>query len=241
MTGMTIDNVGYTPAQGYGYTRVALIRGSGVPAIEKARAAVVEALDAYDDVKRRRDSARVAVERFDELAQAEAIVAGAAGERFDVAASREKKATVTQALKDLELETLSASSFLSRSHADYQTALSENLDALRKVARDQATDCSLRLSTALEMTRGAQTRLDAALAVMAGASELAVGMPVPANAAPREASDDFDDSGYPNVLASVAAGELERSLGWLARWIARADEQAAERKAAIKSSAGVEG
>ncbi|WP_144833020.1 hypothetical protein [Microbacterium sp. BH-3-3-3] len=236
-TSMSIESVGYSAASGAGFTTTLVVRGTGVPAIEKALAAFDKALDADAEIKRKLASARTMLERFDELANAEAIIAGATGGKVDPAEVRSRKVAATQAVEDLELEAASTGSYLTTARSEYMAAVRENLEALRKAARDEAADCSLRLSTALEMTRNASARLDAVVSLFAGSAEIANGMAIPAHVAPKTAADDLNDGGYPNVIASLAADELEHSLGWLSRWITRADEQAAERKAAAKEKA----
>lgn len=241
-TTLSIESIGYSAASaGYGHTTTILIRGTRVPAIEKAVVAFDKAHAADAEIKRKLEHARTAVQRFDEIAQVEAANAGAVGRKFDTAEMRSRKVATIQALEDLELEAVASSSFLTSVRGDYMNALRENLEALRKAARDDAADCALRLTTAYELTTGAAERLGGVVAVLSGATELANGMSIPTNAAPRTSEDGFDDSGYPNVLASVAAGEIERSLGWLARWIERADEQAEERKAEAKKAKSADG
>lgn len=235
-TTLSIESVGYSAASaGYGFTTTTIVRGSRVPAIEKAVAAFDKAHAADADLKRKLEAARTTVQRFDEIAQMEASSAGATGRKFDAAEVRTRKVAAVQALEDLELEAVASSSFLTSVRSDYMTALRENLEALRKAARDEAADCAVRLTTALELTNGTAERLGAVVTLLAGAGELANGMQ-PTLTAPRTSADNINDGGFPNVLASVAAGEIERSLGWLSRWTARADEEAEARKVEAKKA-----
>lgn len=232
---MHTEITGYVDAHDH-YMRVALLHDTGVAAIDKATPALVELLGEYLQARRGRDSARDAVERLRNDVLAEALNVGAQGGKLDKAGMKKRRKFTEEALEDAELEVLALGGRLSQLHAEYQAALMLHAPAIKRSARDVMDAAMLSLTTALEMTRNAQGRLDSASTVLAGMSQLAVGVPISVNA-PRVASDDLDDAGYPGVWAAAATEPLTKAIGWASRWVSRHDDEEKAKKLAAKEAA----
>lgn len=232
---MTLTTAGHTNTGGR-WVSTQILRGTRIRAIDQALAKMDDALVVASDAQRRLETARTALERFDDNAMAEAIVAGAVGEKFDAAASRARKVEATQAVEDLELELAAARSAVDSARGSYMTALGANVDKLRQSARDEALLAMQEMTVAQDALAKAATRLGAAMPIVSSAGELAVGM-APTIRAPRTAADNINDGGHPASHAAEASASVETAMEWLARWIARADEEAEARKAASKAEA----
>lgn len=231
---MSMETTGYNSIAG-GWTRTLVLRGCRIRAIDQAIARMDAAhLDA-SAVQRRLDEARNVVERFDENARAEAIVAGAVGEKFDAAASRDRKAAAVEAVADLELEALAAWSAVDSARSAYLESLRTNVDKLRQSARDEAVLAMQEMTLARESLERAAARLGAALPVLSSAAELVNGMQ-PTMTAPRTAADNINDAGNPGVHAQGAEAQVDIAMSWLARWLERADLEAEARKAEAKKA-----
>lgn len=229
---------GYTDTHGR-YLRVTLLHGAGVPAIDKATPVLVGAIGELAHARRVLEGAHATVDRLGDDARAEAVSAGTQGKKLDKGAMKKRRKAAEEALEDAELEVLTAGGRVSQLHADYQAALMLHTPAIKRVARDTVDAAMLSLTTALEMTRAAQARLDGATTILAGMSQLAVGMPVPMNA-PRDLTDDLDDAGYPGVWAEAATEPLTKAVGWASRWVTRYDDEEKAAKVAAKEAAAAE-
>lgn len=228
---MTLTYAGHMSAGGMWVT-THVLRGTRIRAVDEALAKMDNAHIVASDAQKRLEAARTTLERFDDNARAEAIVVGAVGERFDAAASRARKADAAQAVEDLDLEAVAARSALDSARSEYLVAMGTNVDKLRKSARDEAMLAMQEMTVARDALARAASRLGAVMPVMTSVSTIANGM-TPIVTAPRTAADDINDGGHP----AVHAEDVESAMSWLARWLERADIEAAERKAESKAAA----
>lgn len=232
---MTLTNTGHTNTGGR-WISTLVLRGSRIRAVDQALTKMEDALIVANEVQQRLKAARTVVERFDDNALAEAVVAGAVGEKFDAAASRARKVAAVQAVEDLELEVAVARSAVDTARSAYFAALGANVDKLRQSARAEAVLAMQEMTVAQDALAKASARLNAAMPIMSGAGSLAAGI-APTVTAPRTAADNINDGGHPGVHAASAGAGVETAMEWVARWIERADAEAEERKAASKAEA----
>lgn len=220
------------------FHRFNIALNTGVAAVDKAGAKIVELHAAYKVAQRDHEAARDAVERLRDDARSAAVAAGRIGQKADKKAIKKRKAAAIERAEDAELDWLSASASLRRAYLDYPDVLTHHAPALAARARTVAEAGILELTSALGIARRAQAKLSSGLGILYAVPTISSGeLRLRTPKILKTPHDEFNESGAPTIHASNAADEMTKAIGYAHRIVEELSAAEKERAKTAKLEA----
>ncbi|KQR86513.1 hypothetical protein [Microbacterium sp. Leaf179] len=218
-----------------GWTQTGIVLNTGVPAIDKATAGLLDKLAKFQEASREQRAARSALDGAKDAARRAATLAGLEGKKPDKKKLKAAKLEAADRLEDAELDFIALETTLRKTRVRYLEVLADHAPALATQARNVADAAILELASALGIARRGEAKVTAALGIL-GALPTVLGGDgfKPWHARIKKTpADDFNDSGNPGIHASQAVDELTQAVGYAKRIL---DELAAVEKERAKAA-----